>query len=552
MNAEQSQLGRRLYQLLPAVYRDRDNSDRNREGIHLDAFNGDLGRYLDACGLLLDLVHQTLRQRLADGFPDNPQPRPDDPDPLACQDWLLPYFADLLDVRLVSPDVRGRRDEIANAVSWRQRKGTIEVIEQIAEAVARMEVEVQEGWKRVAVTPRIGTPLLPAGALGYSSEPVMSNASTASRHPALPAVTVDPRCPSRAVSASESNPTAQRGEVDGVRRVWRQVSPHGTPCFPGSYEDVSRRTVDLRTPDWRVGHFHPRRILLHFPPPAGFFPAGVETVQWTRRDEAPFTDLIEVTRSRRPDGESVITYRNRSFGTDEFLPVRIRRVIELGAGSGGDPSIGIHRFEGLILDNKVTAGGGRVELDTCASRRIESFAADLEAPVFSAVNSLIGNFEAAQGLGRLEYCTVLGETRAELLQASDCIFRDRVRGPNPPPEGPSGGCLRFSRLLKGDLETIRQEGRLSLFQTNSDPVVMHSETFGERSSGVLHPETPASIRFGAEDGGEMGAGHAFRYSLLEEAVRDKVKDFLPIGLEAVLISDARLLEMPVSVEATEE
>ena len=85
---------------------------------------GDLARYLDACGELLDALKGTLEQRLADAFPDNPPPGE-----RACQDWLLPYFADLLDVRLVSPEVQGRRNEIANAVAWRQRKGTLSVVE---------------------------------------------------------------------------------------------------------------------------------------------------------------------------------------------------------------------------------------------------------------------------------------------------------------------------------------------------------------------------------------------------------------------------------------
>jgi hypothetical protein len=135
-------IGKQLYRVLPEVYRTRDGEETGGQE--------DLARFLDACGELLDRIRATLDQRLADSFPDNP------PAGTACQPWLIPYFAQLLDVRLVSPDEKGRRDEVANAVAWRQRKGTLTVIEQIAEAVGQMEAEVGEGAG--------GPPPLPASA----------------------------------------------------------------------------------------------------------------------------------------------------------------------------------------------------------------------------------------------------------------------------------------------------------------------------------------------------------------------------------------------------
>jgi hypothetical protein len=70
------------------------------------------------------------------------------------------------------------------------------------------------------------------------------------------------------------------------------------------------------------------------------------------------------------------------------------------------------------------------------------------------------------------------------------------------------------------------------------------DPFGKRSCGVLHPAAPESIRFGAEDGGEMGACHRWSYSLLMSSVLEKVKEYLPVGMEAVLIPDSRLVELP--------
>ena len=82
----ETDLGRQLYQLLPAVYRSRDNARRGASGTV--EHDGDLALYLDAFGVLLDQFRQSLDQRLADAFPDNPAPGE-----LACQPWLLPYFA---------------------------------------------------------------------------------------------------------------------------------------------------------------------------------------------------------------------------------------------------------------------------------------------------------------------------------------------------------------------------------------------------------------------------------------------------------------------------
>ena len=57
-------------------------------------------------------------------------------------------------------------------------------------------------------------------------------------------------------------------------------------------------------------------------------------------------------------------------------------------------------------------------------------------------------------------------------------------------------------------------------------------------------DSPDAIRFGAEDGSEMGAYHHRYYSLKWEAVLDKMREFLPVGIDPVLIQDARLLQVP--------
>jgi hypothetical protein len=42
----------------------------------------------------------------------------------------------------------------------------------------------------------------------------------------------------------------------------------------------------------------------------------------------------------------------------------------------------------------------------------------------------------------------------------------------------------------------------------------------------------------------MGAYHQDHLSFLAEAVVDKLADYLPVGLQAVIVPDPRLLRMP--------
>ncbi len=487
-----TQIGRQLYEILPEIYRTRDS--------HESGGQGDLAQFLDACGTLLDRLRATLDQRLADAFPDNPPQGP------GCQPWLIPYFAQLLDVRLVSPDERGRRDEVANAVAWRQRKGTLTAIEQIAEAVGQMEAEIQEGWRRTAVTARIGMPRLPAGALGEAAafDDAGAHPLWAARHPALTTATVNFRHPARAVQIAEdfpTNPTAKLTRFAGQPFWWRQANPQGAPCFPGSFDDVSRRTVDLRTPNWRQGHIHPKRVILYAPPPLGFFEPGRFPVH---SGDLFFDDDTE------------------------------------------------HLLEDRIIFGTLRVTAGTLTLRRCAVQTLEvsSTASSISEPLVDARDCLFESVTVA-GLARFEYCTLLDHCQCKRLQASDCLFAGELILSSELVESPH--CLRFCRIPPG----IASSASLLTYRNTSNPPIFHafefdegagvvrrSARFGEPGCAVLHPATPDSVGFGAEDGGELGAYHSWRYSLLMAAVPDKLKEFLPVGMEAVIVPDLRLHRVP--------
>jgi hypothetical protein len=64
----------------------------------------------------------------------------------------------------------------------------------------------------------------------------------------------------------------------------------------------------------------------------------------------------------------------------------------------------------------------------------------------------------------------------------------------------------------------------------------------------LHPANTDAIRAGAEDGGELGAYHHQHLCLRESAVREKLVEYLPFGIEAVLVPDPRLSSAPPSLK----
>ncbi len=519
--------GNQLYNLLPAVYRERDNDD--------------LAKYLDACGTLLDQVRNTLDQRLADAFPDNPEQSTE----RGCQDWILPYFAELLDVRLVSPHLRGRREEVINAVAWRQRKGTAVGIETLVEAVGQMSAEVHEGFHRLATTARLDLPLLPAQSFGADSEPQKNNPLEMARHPGLISITPNISRPSRAIE-SKKNIASQRttkfpsGEID-----WYFSQPHGTPCFPNSYEDHTRRTVDLRTLNWKHGHYHPKTVLLYVPPPTGFFTTDQNRFRWSERGAHP-----ELITEQQSSGS--LSLYNPSWLNQE----QEREVATITTRP--PPFSAEHQvnIEGLNFLDTITINAGQLRLRNVAAHRLVVRSPAGTQPVLDAKDCLFDSIEVDHGVARLAHCTVMNDISCPILQASDCIFMGDVTLNPPVGNQLPAMCIRYSRLPLTIQEQLH-DAREAYANTTDTPVFFDfkscdvngveqsAKELGQPGYGVLHPATPASICFGAEDGGEMGAFHHRYYCLQAAAVLDKVKDFLPLGLEAILIPDRRLLQPPL-------
>lgn len=68
-----------------------------------------------------------------------------------CDDWAVPYIADLVGARLVSArDARTSRVDAANAVRFRRRRGTPDLLDTLVRAISGWDVVLVEGFRRLA------------------------------------------------------------------------------------------------------------------------------------------------------------------------------------------------------------------------------------------------------------------------------------------------------------------------------------------------------------------------------------------------------------------
>ncbi len=121
-----------LFDLLPVAHRVRDAE----AGHPLRGLLGVLGEQLDAVEGDLDRLYDNW-------FIET------------CEEWVVPYLGDLLAVRQPAPGgeaVVSRRAAVANALSYRRRKGTAAVLERLSRDVGGWPAAVVEFFQRVATT----------------------------------------------------------------------------------------------------------------------------------------------------------------------------------------------------------------------------------------------------------------------------------------------------------------------------------------------------------------------------------------------------------------
>ncbi len=68
-----------------------------------------------------------------------------------CDQWAVPYIADLVGTRLASAlNARARKVDVAKTIYYRRRKGTLAVLEELISDITSWEGQVVEGFRRLA------------------------------------------------------------------------------------------------------------------------------------------------------------------------------------------------------------------------------------------------------------------------------------------------------------------------------------------------------------------------------------------------------------------
>ena len=140
-----SQAGDRLFALLPVVHRQRDEEP-----------GGPLRALFSVIAEQVDIVEQDIARLYENWFIET------------CDDWVMPYLGDLVGYRL-APEVRERgfvdyerqgaqdkvfvsRREVANTLRYRRRKGSLALLEFLANDVAGWPARAVEFYRLVAAS----------------------------------------------------------------------------------------------------------------------------------------------------------------------------------------------------------------------------------------------------------------------------------------------------------------------------------------------------------------------------------------------------------------
>jgi hypothetical protein len=207
----------RLWQLLPGVYRTEDTDSLTAAG--------PLHEIINRIGGQVAVVRRSIDRLWADQSIET------------CDDWVIPYLGDLLGTNLVNHlDAQAQRRDVAKTIHYRRRKGTVEVLEELALDVTGWTARVAEGFRRLARTRHSLDPAV--GAAGFA--------------PASAAEVLD-------LLLTEGLVGLLTGGLAGGFADLR--SRHGA-ALAGTAFDEGFHTVDVRVGRGALGHFAIPRLLV--------------------------------------------------------------------------------------------------------------------------------------------------------------------------------------------------------------------------------------------------------------------------------------------------
>ncbi|MEA2465268.1 MAG: hypothetical protein QOJ98_3015 [Acidobacteriota bacterium] len=127
----------------------------------------------------------------------------------------------------------------------------------------------------------------------------------------------------------------------------------------------------------------------------------------------------------------------------------------------------------------------------------------------------------------LDEVTILGALHVRQLEASNCIFDERVTV-----QRRQAGCVRFSYVAprSSTPRRFRCQPETALIEP-----AFTSRRYGDAAYAQLALACAGEIRTGADDGSEMGAFHFLMQPQRETNLRVRLSEYLPFGLDAALI-----------------
>jgi len=134
-------VAQRLYARLPEFYRARDIERAiqiwGQEPVSLGDKHGELYEYLAIVAEQVAALHDNIGDLWDDFFVET------------CADWAVPYLADLLGVNLIYNAGQRNRVDLANTVDWRRRKGTLDMLRDLAADITGWGAGAVEFFERM-------------------------------------------------------------------------------------------------------------------------------------------------------------------------------------------------------------------------------------------------------------------------------------------------------------------------------------------------------------------------------------------------------------------
>jgi hypothetical protein len=180
-------------------------------------------------------------------------------------------------------------------------------------------------------------------------------------------------------------------------------------------------------------------------------------------------------------------------------------------------------IERSILGPIVTTGNGFVEQLSLSDSIVQAI-----RPNAAAIDLNGGD----AGLART---TVMGPAQFHRLNASDCIFDERVKVTDV-----QDGCIRFCTYANGSrlhapYRSVAIPARSAIFHSRRFGTAGYARVRFEADRAMVDPDAGQSIIGGASDGSEPGAFCTERAGLKHRSLAIKLEEFMPIGTIPVLI-----------------